>query len=47
MLFGPEPHNIPTFIFAVALLAVIALLASWIPVQKASHLDPVAALRAE
>lgn len=47
MLFGLKPYDIPTLIFAVALLAIIALLASWIPAHKASRLDPVAALRAE
>src|SRR6185437_8090208 len=47
MLFGLKHYDIPTLIFAVALLAIIALLASWIPARKASHLDPVAALRAE
>jgi ABC-type antimicrobial peptide transport system permease subunit len=47
MLFGLKAWDAATLVFAVLLLSVIALLASWIPARKASRLDPVAALRAE
>ncbi len=47
MLFGLKPYDLPTLGFAFALLAVIAILASWLPARKASRLDPVAALRSE
>lgn len=47
MLFGLKAYDIATLSFAVALLAGIAVLASWLPARKASHLDPVVALRAE
>ncbi len=47
MLFGLKPNDVATLVFAIALLAAIAILASWLPARKASHLDPVIALRAE
>jgi ABC-type antimicrobial peptide transport system permease subunit len=47
MLFGLKPYDTATLAFALLLLAVIAAIASWLPALKASHLDPVAALRAE
>jgi predicted permease len=47
MLFGLKAWDVATLLFAIALLAVIAVLASWLPARKASRLDPVAALRAE
>jgi len=47
MLFGLKPYDVATLVFAVALLTVIAVLASLLPALRASRLDPVAALRAE
>ena len=47
MLFGLRAYDPATLGFAVALLAVIAVLASWLPARSAANLDPVAALRAE
>jgi predicted permease len=47
MLFGLKPYDLPTLAFATVLLAIIAVLASWLPAVKASNLDPVAALRSE
>jgi ABC-type antimicrobial peptide transport system permease subunit len=47
MLFGLKAYDLATLVFAFVLLAVIAVLASWLPALKASRLDPVAALRAE
>jgi ABC-type antimicrobial peptide transport system permease subunit len=47
MLFGLKPYDLPTLALAVVLLALIAVLASWLPALKASRLDPVAALRSE
>jgi ABC-type antimicrobial peptide transport system permease subunit len=47
MLFGLKAYDLATLVFAFVLLAVIAVLASWLPALKASRLDPAAALRAE
>ena len=47
MLFGLQAYDPVTIGFAVALLAVIAVLASWLPARAAANLDPVAALRSE
>jgi ABC-type antimicrobial peptide transport system permease subunit len=47
MLFGLKPYDIATLVFAVLLLAVITVLASWLPAWKASRLNPVDALRCE
>jgi predicted permease len=47
MLFGLKPYDIATLIFAIMLLAVIAVLASWLPALNASRLNPVDALRCE
>ena len=47
LLFGLKPYDLATLAFALILLATIAFLASWIPALKASHMDPVAALRSE
>jgi predicted permease len=47
MLFGLKPYDLATLAFATVLLAIIAVLASWLPAVKASKLDPVAALRSE
>ena len=47
MLFSLQAYDPATLGFAVALLAVIAVLASWLPARSAANLDPVAALRSE
>ncbi len=47
MLFGLKPYDLATLGFAIVLLAIIAVLASWVPAVKASKLDPIAALRSE
>jgi predicted permease len=47
MLFGLKPYDPVTLIFAMALLALIATLASLIPAWRAARLDPTVALRSE
>jgi predicted permease len=42
---GMQPAQISTFAFMIALLLATALLASYIPARRASHIDPVEALR--
>ena len=47
LVFGVSPVDPLTFAAAAALLAVVALLAHWIPVRRALRIDPATALRAE
>jgi predicted permease len=47
MLFGLKAYDPVILGFAIALLTVIAGLASWLPARNAANLDPVAALRSE
>jgi putative ABC transport system permease protein len=47
LLFGLAPTDAVTFTIVVAVLAVVALLASALPARRAARVDPVIALRAE
>jgi len=47
MLFGVEPIDPPTIVFAVVLMLIVALLAGWLPARRASRLEPMVALRHE
>ncbi len=47
LLFNTQAWDIPTLATVAAVLAVSALLASYIPARRAASVDPVTALRAE
>lgn len=47
LLYGLKPADPATLIIASALLATTALVASWLPADRASRLDPAAVLRTE
>jgi hypothetical protein len=47
LLFGVTPTDPVTYMAASAGLAVIALLATYLPARRASHVDPMVALRCE
>jgi len=47
LLFGLAPHDAPTLLASVCLLAAVAGFASFIPALRASRVDPMVALRLE
>ena len=47
LLFGVTPTDIPAFAMAGGAMALVAVIASWLPARRATKVDPVVALRAE
>ena len=47
VLFGVDSTDPATYAFVAAMLMVVALGASYVPARRASHIDPIVALRAE
>ena len=47
LLYGVEPFDAPTFAAAAAALGAVALLAAFLPAQRATRVDPVKALRSD
>jgi hypothetical protein len=47
ILFGLAPTEPGVFVVAASVLACAAILAAWLPVRRASRVDPLVALRDE
>jgi ABC-type antimicrobial peptide transport system permease subunit len=47
LLFGVRSYDPTAMVLALAALAVIAFIASYVPARRATRIEPVAALRAE
>jgi putative ABC transport system permease protein len=47
LIVGVQPTDAATFVTVVILLAVIALVACWIPARRATRVSPLVALRYE
>jgi putative ABC transport system permease protein len=47
LLYRTEPHDAPTFVLVPVVLALVALLACYLPARRAARVDPMVALRSE
>jgi putative ABC transport system permease protein len=47
LLFGVTPYDLVTLVAVPVLLALVTLVAAWIPARRAMYLDPLIAIREE
>jgi ABC-type lipoprotein release transport system permease subunit len=46
-LFGVQPRDVAVFIAVPLTLALVSLIAVWLPARRAAKVDPAIALRTE
>jgi ABC-type antimicrobial peptide transport system permease subunit len=47
LLFGVNPYDATTYLVALALISVVAGVASYVPARRAAGVEPLTALRQE
>jgi ABC-type antimicrobial peptide transport system permease subunit len=47
LVYGVSPHDPRVFVFVVALLAIVALVATFVPARRATRVDPRISMAAE
>ncbi len=47
ILYGVSSTDVMTFVSVPALLALVSVVACWIPARRATRIDPIEVLRAE
>ncbi len=47
ILYGVSNTDVMTFVSVPALLALVSVVACWIPARRATRVDPIEVLRAE
>jgi ABC-type antimicrobial peptide transport system permease subunit len=47
LLFGVSPYDIATLASVTAVIGAATLIANWLPALRASHVDPLTALRSD
>jgi ABC-type antimicrobial peptide transport system permease subunit len=47
ILYGVSSHDPLTYVSAIAIMSVVALIACWFPARRAIRIDPLKALRTD
>src|SRR5205807_10519827 len=47
LLYGISAHDPATYLYGIAIIVAVAVVACWIPARRAIRIDPMIALRAD